>query len=108
MGARLPSRPDSGGLQALCGTSNHLESEDHTIRSSCRQTVAGRCGIIGSRTSATGPRRQTGESWDGREDVPGIPTILSADDPLGYYVRAELLPDGRWEMTWRRLDVRAE
>jgi hypothetical protein len=38
----------------------------------------------------------------------GIPTILPADDPLGYYVRAELLPDRRWRMSWRGFDVSAE
>jgi hypothetical protein len=46
-----------------------------------------------------------GGPWDGREellDVPGaIPTILPVDEPLGYYLRAELLPDGRWTMIWR-------
>jgi hypothetical protein len=35
-------------------------------------------------------------------EVPGgIPTILPVDGPLGYYLRAELLPDGRWRMTYR-------
>lgn len=50
-----------------------------------------------------------GGPWDGREDVldvpGGIPTILPVDEPLGCYVRAELLPDGRWQMAWRGFDV---
>ena len=45
-----------------------------------------------------------GGPWDGREEVlevpGGIPTILPVDEPLGHYLRAELLPDGRWRMTW--------
>jgi hypothetical protein len=35
-------------------------------------------------------------------EIPGgIPTIVAVDVPLGYYVRDELLPDGRWRMAWR-------
>jgi hypothetical protein len=48
-----------------------------------------------------------GGPWDGREEVlelpGGVPTIVAVDDPLGCYVRAEFLPDGRWQMAWRGL-----
>jgi hypothetical protein len=31
----------------------------------------------------------------------GFPTVVAVDEPVGYYVRDELLPDGRWQMAWR-------
>ena len=52
-----------------------------------------------------------GGPWNDREPIlelpGGIPTIVPVDVPLGYYVRAELLPDGRWRMTWRGFEISA-
>jgi len=33
----------------------------------------------------------------------GIPTIVPVDAPIGYYLRAGLLPDGRWLMALVRV-----
>ena len=69
--------------------------------------------MIGSRMEPAAPARivYVGGPWDGREEVlelpGGIPTILAVDAPLGCYVRAELLPDGRWRMAWRGFDISA-
>jgi hypothetical protein len=42
-------------------------------------------------------------------EVPGgIPTIVPVDEPLGCFVRAELLSDGRWRMTWRGFEASAK
>ncbi|MFI5259817.1 MAG: hypothetical protein ACHQ01_09460 [Candidatus Limnocylindrales bacterium] len=62
---------------------------------------------IGSRIEPATSARvvYAGGPWDGREEtleVPGgIPTVLAVDEPVGLYVRVELLPDGRWRMRWR-------
>ena len=67
--------------------------------------------MIRSQPAAPARVVYVGGPWDGREEVlelpGGIPTILPVDNPLGVYVRAELLPDGRWRMAWRGFDVRA-
>ena len=61
----------------------------------------------GSRMEPAVPARivYVGGPWDGREEtleIPGgIPTAVPIDVPLGYYVRDELLSDGRWRMAWR-------
>lgn len=48
-----------------------------------------------------GPRDGQGDTLE----VPGgVPTIVAVDAPLGCYVRGQLLPDGRWRMTWRPFD----
>ena len=63
--------------------------------------------MIGSRMEPSAPAGivYTGGPWDGREEVlelpGGVPTIVPVDVPLGYYLRNELLPDGRWQMAWR-------
>jgi hypothetical protein len=65
--------------------------------------------MIRSQPAAPARVVYAGGPWDGREALlhlpGGIPTIVPVDDPLGVYVRAELLPDGRWRMRWRGLEV---
>ena len=66
--------------------------------------------MIRSQSAAPARVVYAGGPWDGREETleapGGIPTILPVDDPLGVYVRAELLPDRRWRMS--RRGVRSE
>jgi len=68
---------------------------------------------IGSRfpSPAPAPILYVAGPRDGQEDVlevpGGVPTILAVDEPLGYYVAAERLPDGRRRMTWRGFDLEA-
>ena len=69
---------------------------------------------VGSRMEAPTSARivHAGGPRDGTEDVlevpGGIPTVFAVDEPLGYYVPAEFLPDGRWRMAWRGFEVSAE
>ena len=50
------------------------------------------------------PWLSRGSSCGGRRH----PDDRLCDVPLGDYVRAELLPDGRWRMFWRGFDVSVE
>jgi hypothetical protein len=67
---------------------------------------------IGSRLEPIAPARlvYVGGPRHGREEVlelpGGVPTILAVDEPVGYYVRDVLLPDGRWRMAWRGFGAR--
>ena len=67
---------------------------------------------IGSRLEPITPACivYVGGPRNGREEVlelpGGVPTIVAVDVPLGYYVRDDLLPDGRWQMAWRGFGTR--
>ena len=67
--------------------------------------------MIGSRMEPAAPARivYLGGPWAGQEETlelpGGVPTIVAVDDPLGCYVRADLLPDGRWQMAWRGFGI---
>jgi hypothetical protein len=62
---------------------------------------------FGSRTEPAAPARlvYVGGPRNGSEETlempGGFPTVVAVDEPVGYYVRDELLPDGRWQMAWR-------
>jgi hypothetical protein len=46
-------------------------------------------------------RTTTMRAFDRAEMPGGFPTVVAVDEPVGYYVRDELQPDGRWQMAWR-------